>query len=92
MAKAQDAKFLPIAVETYGGLGKSANKVLRLISKAAKDQMLMWPYQQMVNNLRGEIAICIQRGNAIAILARYTRAIGRSARVHYRGGGGAAPA
>ena len=41
--------------------------------------MLMWPYHRIIQNLKGEIAISIQRGNAIAILAGYNRAIGKPA-------------
>ena len=79
MAKAQDAKFLPFACEVYGGIGKSANKLLKQIYKSARDQMLMWPYQQIVEHLRGTVAISIQKGNAVAILAGYARAVRRSA-------------
>ena len=78
MAEAQGARFIPFAVETYGGLGKSTKKFLQIISKAAEDQMLMYPYQRIVQKLRGQIAISIQRGNAIAILANYNRSINRS--------------
>src|SRR5450432_2228940 len=85
MAKAQGAKFLPFAVEMYGGMGKSAKQLLQLINKSARDQMLMWPYQQIMQNMKGDIAISIQRGNAIAILAGYQRSIAKSAKVH-RGG------
>ena len=70
MAKTQDAKFIPFAVEMYGGLGRSAKKLLKMISKCARDQMLMWPYHQIIQNLKGEIAVSIQRGNAIAILLK----------------------
>ena len=48
--------------------------------------MLMWPYHQIIQNLKGEIAISIQRGNAIAILAGYNRAIGNPAKLHIGGG------
>ena len=85
MAKAQGAKFLPFAVEMYGGMGKSAKQLLQLINKSARDQMLTWPYQQMMQNLKGDIAISIQRGTAIAILAGYQSSIAKSAKVH-RGG------
>ena len=90
MAETQNAKFIPFAVEMYGGLGKSANKLLNKISKCARDQMLMWPYHRIIQNLKGEIAISIQRGNAIAILAGYNRAIGKPARLHMRRGDAAA--
>ena len=65
----------------YGGLGKSAKKLLKMISNCARDPMLMWPYHQIIQNLKGEIAIFIQRGNAIAILAGYNRAIGKPAKL-----------
>ena len=83
MAKAQNATFLPFAVEMYGGLGKSAKKLLNKISKCVRDlHMLMWPYHRIIQNLKGEIAISIQRGNAIAILAGYNRAIGKPVKLH----------
>ena len=90
MAKSQNAKFIPFAVEMYGGLGRSAKKLLRMISKCARDQMLMWPYHQIIQNLKGEIAVSIQRGNAIAILAGYNRAIGNLSKVHLQRGAAAA--
>jgi len=90
MAETQNAKFIPFAVEMYGGLGKSANKLLSKISKCARDQMLMWPYHRIIQNLKGEIAISIQRGNAIAILAGYNRAIGKPAKLHMGRGDAAA--
>ena len=39
MAETQNAKFIPFAAEMYGGLGKSAKKLLNMISKCARDQM-----------------------------------------------------
>src|ERR1700761_527783 len=90
MAEIQNAKFIPFAVEMYGGLGRSAKKLLKMISKSARDQMLMWPYHQIIQNLKGEIAVSIQRGNAIAILAGYNRTIGNRPRVHIQRGAAAA--
>ena len=48
--------------------------------------MLMWPYQQLIQNLKGDIAISIQRGNAIAILAGYNSALSKSASMLQQGG------
>ena len=90
MAETQNAKFIAFAVEMYGGLGKSAKKLLDMISKCARDQMLMWPYHRIIQNLKVEIAISIQRGNAIAILAGYNRAIGKPAKLHMGRGDAAA--
>ena len=39
---------------------------------------MIYPYQRIVQKLRGQIAISIQKGNAIAILANYSRSIKRS--------------
>src|ERR1700728_1656479 len=75
MAAAQKAKFKPFSVETYGGLGKSARGVYHLIQATARDHMMMWPYQQVVEEMRGAVAIAIQRGNAMVMLAAYNRAI-----------------
>ena len=74
MAKAQGAKFIPFAVEMYGGLGKSARQLLNLIYKSNVDQSLVWPYQHVLENFKGKIAISIQRGNAIALLQAHNRA------------------
>jgi hypothetical protein len=82
MAAAQKAKFKPFSVETYGGLGKSARGIYRLIQASARDHMMMWPYQQVVEEMRGAVAIAIQRGNAMVMLAAYNRAISRPARSH----------
>ena len=72
--------------------GKSAKKLLNKISLCARprDQMLMWPYHRIILNLKGEIAISIQSGNAIAILAGYNRAIGKPAKLHMGKGDAAA--
>ena len=47
-------------------------------------------YTELIQNLKGEIAISIQRGNAIAILAGYNRAIGKPAKLHMGRGDAAA--
>ena len=80
--KKQKAKFKPFSVETYGGLGKSARGIYRLIQASARDHMMMWPYQQVVEKMRGAVAIAVQRGNAMVMLAAYNRAISRPARSH----------
>ena len=76
MAKAQGAKFIPFAVEIYGGLGKDAKRLLNRVYKSNRDQSLVWPYQHVMEDIKGNIAISIQRGNAIAYQQAYNRAIG----------------
>ena len=65
-------------------MGKSAKHLLNLIYKSNRDQNLVWPYQHVMENIKGNIAISIQRGNAIAILQAHNRAVG-----HVKRGGSA---
>ena len=55
MTKSQGAKFIPFAVEMYGGWGKSAKQLLKLIYKSNRDQSLVWPYQHVMENIEGNI-------------------------------------
>jgi hypothetical protein len=79
MAKAQQASFLPFAVETYGGLGKSARKLIKQIVAAAEDQMQLLSSEEIRKELTGSVAIAVQKGNAKILLAAYHRAVGGAA-------------
>ena len=39
--------------------------------------MTLWPHEQLMAELRGSIAVAIQRGNAMCMLSGYSRAVGR---------------
>src|SRR5271170_6567546 len=80
MVETQQASFLPFAVETYGGLGKSARKLIKQIASAAEDLMQMLTEEEIREELRGSVAIAIQKGNAMIMLSAYHKAIGVSAR------------
>ena len=80
MAKNQQASFIPFAVETYGGLGKSARKLINLIASAAEDGLQMLSESEVRKELRGSVAIAVQKGNANIILAEYNRAKAAAAR------------
>jgi len=66
-------------VETYGGLGKSARKLIKLIASAAEDSQ-MFTEEEVRKELRGSVAIAVQKGNANIMLAEYRRAMGAAAR------------
>ena len=72
-ANIQAAQFIPFAVETFGGLGPQAEKLIKQIIITSRDQMILWPHLQLVEELRGAIAIAIQRGNAMTMLAGYAK-------------------
>ena len=80
MAKTQQASFIPFAVETYGGLGKSARKLIKQIASAAEDGLQMLSEEEVRKELRGSVAIAVQKGNANIILAEYHRAMSAAAR------------
>ena len=74
MAKTQQASFIPFAVETYGGLGKSARKLINQIVAAAEDQQQLLSSEEIRKELTGSVAIAVQKGNAKILLAAYHRA------------------
>jgi len=80
MAKTQQAEFLPFAVETYGGLGKAARKLRKRIASSAEEGPQMLSEKEVMRELRGSVAIAVQKGNANIILAEYHRAMSAAAR------------
>jgi hypothetical protein len=73
-ADIQAAEFVPFAVETFGGYGPQAIKLMQQIIVTSRDQMILWPHLQLAEEMRGSIAIANQRGNAMTMLAGYARA------------------
>src|ERR1700685_2230789 len=69
-----------IAVETYGGLGKSARKLINQIVAAAEDQQQLLSSEEIRKELTGSLAIAVQKGNAKILLAEYHRAVSGAAR------------
>ena len=80
MAKTQQASFVPFAVETHGGLGKSARKLMSLIASVAEDRQQGMTKEEMRKELRGAVAIAVQKGNANVMLGEYCRAMGAATR------------
>jgi len=65
VVKTQQASFLSFAVETCGGLGKSARKLMKLIALAAENQQQMLNEREVRKELGGSAAI---NGNAMILL------------------------
>ena len=80
MAKTQQASFIPFAVETLGEVGKSARKLINVIASSAEDGLQMLSEEEVRKELRGWVAIAVQKGNADIILAEYYRAMGAAAK------------
>ena len=84
MAKSQQAEFVAFAVETYGGMGKGARKLVKKIASVAQDRILGLSAKEVRRELEQSVAIAVQRGNANIMLAEYGRATSAAAR-GYRG-------
>src|ERR1700753_1526479 len=80
MAKTQQAEFIPFAVETYGGMGKSARKLIKRIASVAQDRLQATSEKEVRQQLEESVAIAVQRGNANIMLAAYYRATSAAAR------------
>ena len=76
-AQMQHAEFVPFAVETMGGIAREGEKLLNHILSSCRQEMTLWPHEQVMAELRGSIAIAVQRGNAMCMLSGYSRAVGR---------------
>ena len=67
-------------METYGGLGKAARKLRKWIASSAEEGSQMLSEKEVMRELRGSVAIAVQKGNANIILAEYHRAMSAAAR------------
>ena len=74
LALKQRAAFIPFSMETYGGMSKHARELIDVIVQYAVDHQVLFSKQEIRTRLVGIIAIAVQRGNALAILAGYRKA------------------
>ena len=59
---------------------KSARKLRKRIASSAEEGPQMLSEKEVMRELRGAVAIAVQKGNANIILAEYYRAMGAAAR------------
>jgi len=71
----QHAIFVPFVIETYGGLGVCAQKLLNELSIFAIDHAVIRSRYDIVNGLRYSIACSVQRGNAMIASAGYANSL-----------------
>src|ERR1700710_162540 len=68
-------EFMPFVVETYGGMGPAAVKLMKAMAKASQEHLAMWPKYTIIRHMVGSIAIAVQRGSVMAYLEGYDRAL-----------------
>ena len=74
----QEARLLPFAVETCGGLAPDAVTLLKELSRAGEEHLGLWPRDVIVRQLLGSVAVAVQKGNAMAVLSGYSKAVTRA--------------
>jgi hypothetical protein len=74
----QEARLLPFAVETCGGLAPDAVTLLKALSHAGEEHLGLWPRDVIVRQLLGSVAVAVQKGNAMVVLSGYSKAVARA--------------
>ena len=69
LAEREKAKFVPFAVETFGGMGAAASEFILNLLKESKDLQHAWAPWEVVYGLQHSVAVAIQRGNASLVSA-----------------------
>ena len=68
-------ELLPFVVETCGGMGPAAVRLLKAMARASQEQLSMWPKWDVMRHVVGSVAMAAQRGGAMAYLEGYDRAL-----------------
>ena len=68
-------EIVPFVVETCGGVGAAAVKLLKAMARAAEEHLGMWPRQDIIQHVVGSVAISVQKGSAMAYLEGYDRTL-----------------
>ena len=66
---------MPFAVETCGGVAPDAVTLLKALSRAGEEHLGLWPRDVIVYQLLGSVAVAVQKGNAMAVLSGYSKAV-----------------
>jgi hypothetical protein len=74
--------LLPFVVETCGGLATDAVKLLDVMSQAGHEHLSLWSHAEIVQHILGSVAVAIQKGNAMTVLAAHTAAVVRASAAH----------
>ena len=62
-------------METFGGLAPDAVTLLKELSRAGEEHLGLWPRDVIVRQLLGSVAVAVQKGNAMAVLSGYSKAV-----------------
>jgi hypothetical protein len=66
-AQNDNIEFIACAIDTYGGIHPDAESLFNRIALNALDHSSIYSATTIINRLKADVAIAVQRGNAIAI-------------------------
>jgi len=75
-ASQHEAKFIAFVIESTGGLSDTAVSFLKQIILASRDNNTLWAWEEVRNECFWSVAIAIQKGNAMTMIAGRNKAIG----------------
>ena len=78
-AAQHEAKFIPFVIESTGGLSDIAVSLLKQIILASRDNRTLWAWEEVSKECFCLVAIAIQKGNAMTMIAGRNKAIGMRA-------------
>ena len=87
MAARLGAELLNVCVDATGGMAKDVFELVEAVGDEGEKWLGAWSSGGIQRHLLGVIATAVQRGNAMAMLAGYTRAVSARARQERSGGG-----
>lgn len=79
-ARLHHMRLLPFSVETMGGLSSEAEQLVDQIGLACRDHMTLETHESIARGVRASVAVAVQKGNAMTVLAGYSRAVMRGGR------------
>jgi hypothetical protein len=62
-------------METFGGLAPDAVTLPKELSRAGEEHFGLWPRDVIVRQLLGSVAVAVQKGNAMAVLSGFRKAV-----------------
>jgi hypothetical protein len=66
---------LPFVLETTGGMGPSAVRLVKAMAEASEEHLAVWSKEQVIRELVGSVAIAVQRGGLLTYVNGYDQAV-----------------
>ena len=83
-------ELLPFVMETSGGMGPDAERLVEIMAEAGEAHLRMWAKVDIIQELLHTAAIAVQRGGAVSYLHGYEQALRKLRMAHDASGARAA--